>query len=409
MALKQKPFWKSLFTKPMIITLLMGFSSGMPLLLTLRTLQAWMTESGVDLKTIGIFSLVGLPYTLKFLWSPLMDRYSWARFGRRRGWLILSQLGVALSLVAMALTDPKLDTLLMGTMALVVSFFSASQDIVIDAYRRESLPDEDLGMGSTFYIYGYRIAMWVSGGAALALAEFTSWRSVYLVMGALVALCVFITLWSDEPTASANSPKTLKDAVIEPAAEFLKRDGAWIILAFVLFYKLGDVMAGNMLTPFYLKMQYSKLEIAAVAKTLSLPITLLGGFIGGALVHQWGIVRCLWTFGIFQMLATLSFNALLIFPHSLWSLGPVILVEDLATSMATAAFVAFMASMTNKKFTATQYALLSSLTGVPRVLLSSPTGYLVESLGWFGFFFFCTVIAIPGLLMIRWVAKLQSR
>jgi PAT family beta-lactamase induction signal transducer AmpG len=407
--MKSPSLWKTICTKPMLITLLMGFASGMPLLLTLRTLQAWMTESGVDLKTIGVFSLVGLPYTLKFLWAPLMDRYTLSSLGRRRSWLLTVQIALSLAIAAMAFTDPKEHLLEMGMLAFLVAFFSASQDVVIDAYRRESLADIDLGMGSTFYYYGYRIAMWVSGGVALGLAQFTSWKNVYLLMAAVVLLGVLVTLWSDEPELPSAPPKTLREAVIEPALEFFQRQGAWLILAFVLFYKLGDVMAGNMLTPYYLKMGYSKIEIAAIAKTLNLPITILGGFIGGALILRWGIIKSLWIFGILQMLATLSFNLLLAVEHSIVALGAVILTEDLATSMATAAFLAFMASMTNKKFTATQYALLSSLTGIPRVILSSPTGYVVETLGWFNFYVLCTLIAIPGLLMIRSVQKLTQQ
>jgi PAT family beta-lactamase induction signal transducer AmpG len=393
----------------MLVTLLMGFASGMPLLLTLRTLQAWMTESGVELKTVGIFSLVGLPYTLKFLWAPFMDRYTLSKLGRRRSWLLVVQVGLALAIAAMAFTDPKEHILEMGVFAFLVAFFSASQDVVIDAYRRESLADSDLGMGSTFYYYGYRIAMWISGGVALGLAQFISWQNVYLLMALVVLSGMAVTLWSDEPALPSTPPRTLKEAVIEPALEFFQRQGAWLILAFVLFYKLGDVMAGNMLTPYYLKMGYSKIEIAAIAKTLNLPITILGGFIGGALIQKWGIIKSLWIFGIVQMLATLSFNILLVADHSIVALGSVIIIEDLATSMATAAFIAFMASMTNKKFTATQYALLSSLTGIPRVILSSPTGYIVETLGWFNFYALCTLIAIPGLLMIRSVQKLQSK
>jgi PAT family beta-lactamase induction signal transducer AmpG len=396
----KKSVWKSLWTKPMLVTLLMGFSSGIPLLLTLRTLQAWMTESGVDLKTVGIFVLAGTPYSLKFLWAPFMDRYNLFGFGRRRGWLLVTQFGLIMALMLMAITNPKDQTWLMAFFAFLVSFFSASQDIVVDAFRRESLPDEDLGLGSSFYYYGYRIAMWVSGGAALAMAEFTSWKNVYFIMAATIFVGIFTTIWSEEPESSANTPKSLREAVVEPFMEFISRSGAWYILSFVLLYKIGDVMAGNMLTPFYLKMGYSKLEIAAIAKTMNLPITIIGGFIGGAAVHNWGIKKCLWIFGILQIIATFAFNLLLFTGHSLWSLGTVIIIEDLATSMATAAFVAFMASMTNKKFSATQYALLSSLMGVPRNVLSAPTGYLIEALGWFGFFSFCTLVAIPGMLLI---------
>ncbi len=404
--MSKKGFWRSLANKPMLVTLLMGFSSGMPLLLTLRTLQAWMTDVGVDLKTIGIFALAGLPYSLKFLWSPFFDRYQVLGLGRRRGWLLLAQIGLMISIGAMAFIDPKLDTALMATLAVIVSFFSASQDIVIDAYRRESLADEDLGMGSTFYIYGYRIAMWISGALAIGLAAFVSWNQVYLIMSAVMLIGVATTFWASEPTIEAAPPKTLQEAVIDPFKEFLSRRGALLILAFILLYKVGETMAGSMLTPFYFKMGYTKLEVATIAKSFSVIFTLTGSFIGGFVVQKKGIPFALWTFGIAQSFSTLMIAALTTVDKNLLVLGGIICIEDLATAMASAAFVAFMASMTNKKFSATQYALLSSFMGVPRVILASPTGYLAESLGWMGFFIFCAVITIPGIMMIPFMTKL---
>lgn len=407
--MSQKGFWRSLANKSMMITLLMGFASGMPLLLTLRTLQAWMTDVGVDLKTIGIFALAGLPYSLKFLWSPLFDRYQVLGLGRRRGWLLVAQLGLMISIGAMAFIDPKQDTLLMATLAVVVSFFSASQDIVIDAFRRESLADEDLGMGSTFYIYGYRIAMWVSGALAIGLAAFVSWNYVYLIMAGVMLIGVATTFWASEPTIESPPPKTLQEAVIAPFKEFLTRRGALLILAFILLYKVGETMAGSMLTPFYFKLGYTKLEVATIAKSFSVIFTLTGSFIGGYVVKTKGIPFSLWTFGIAQSLSTLLIAALTIFEKNLWVLGGIICVEDLSTAMASSAFVAFMASMTNKKFSATQYALLSSFMGIPRVILSSPTGYIAESLGWMGFFIFCAIVTIPGIALIPAMTRLLNQ
>ena len=411
MSAPEKKTWRSLASKSMAVTLLMGFSSGMPLLLTLRTLQAWMTDAGVDLKTIGIFALAGMPYSLKFLWSPLFDRFEVLGLGRRRGWLLVTQLGLVLSIGVMAFIDPKEQTYLMALLAVLVSFCSASQDIVIDAYRRESLADEDLGMGSTFYIYGYRIAMWVSGALAIGLAAFVSWNQVYLIMAAMMSIGLITTLWAIEPKIEAPPPKTIKAAVIEPFREFLSRNGAYLILTFILLYKVGETMAGSMLTPFYFKMGYTKLEVATIAKSFSVIFTLTGSFIGGLVVQKRGITFGLWTFGIGQSIATLLIAALTTIEKNLYVLGAIICVEDLATSMASAAFVAFMASMTNKRFSATQYALLSSLMGVPRVILASPTGYLVEYLGWMGFFIFCALVTIPGIAMIPTMTKLlnQSR
>lgn len=393
----------------MLVTLLFGFSSGVPFLLTLRTLQAWMTEAGVDLKTIGIFALAGLPYSLKFLWAPFFDRYSILGLGRRRGWLVLTQLSLVGSIAAMGFIEPKAETLLMAALAILVSFFSASQDILVDAYRRETLADADLGLGSTFYIYGYRIAIWVSGAFAIGLAYYISWNQVYLVMAGVMGVGLGTTLWAVEPKIDTPPPRTLRDAVILPFKDFLSRDGAFWILGFILLYKVGEAMAGSMLTPFYFKMGYSKLEIATIAKSFSVVFTLVGSFIGGLVVQKRGIVFSLWLFGISQTLSTLLIASLTLIDKNLWVLGGIICIEDLATSMASAAFVAFMASMTNKQFSATQYALLSSLMGIPRVILSSPTGYLAESFGWMGFFVFCSVVTLPGLMMIPKMKKLIHR
>lgn len=389
----------------MLITLLMGFTSGIPLLLTLSTLKAWMTEVGVDLKTIGIFSLAGLPYTLKFLWAPVFDKYAPLGFGRRRGWLLIAQIGLILTLCATAMVDPKEQTWTLALMTILVSFFSASQDVVVDAYRRESLPDSDLAIGSTLYIYGYRTAMWVSGGFALGLATYVSWSNVYFIMAGTILVGLVTTIWAPEPEISSSTPRTIFEAVIDPLLEFLKRHGAWSMILFILLYKLGDTMAGSLLTPFYLKMGYSKLEIAAIAKTFSLPVSLFGGFIGGVLTYKWGIIRSLWIFGFLQLASTFGFSLLLSFEHDLTALAAVILFEDLTGSMGTAAFVAYMMSLTNKRFTATQYALLTSLMGIPRTVLSAPTGILAEQMGWFWFFTFCAVIAIPGLFLIKVIQK----
>ena len=396
---------KNFLRKELLVIMLLGFSSGLPFLLTLRTLQAWMTESHVDLGRVGMLSLVGLPYTLKFLWAPLFDRYVIPGWGRRRGWLLVTQIGLLISIFCMSRVDPLEHVLTLQILALIVAFFSASQDVVIDAHRRETLPDTELAMGSTFYYYGYRSAMWVSGGLALGLASFISWNSVYLIMAGLGSIGVLTTIWSNEPESPAAIPKTLVTAVVEPLKEFFTRPLALWILGFLFLYKLGDVMAGNMLTPFYLKLGYSKLEIAAIAKTLSLPFTLLGSFVGALSVKKFGLFRALWIFGVLQAIATFWFQVLAWMPHSVWLLGGVILTEDLITSMATAAFLAFIALMTNRRFTATQFALLSSLTGVPRVVLASPTGFMVEGLGWPGFFTICALVAIPGLGVLHWLRR----
>lgn len=395
----------SVWKKPALwFSMLMGFSSGLPLLLTLRTLQAWVTEAGVDLSQVGLFAMAGLPYSLKFVWAPVMDRYSPFKIGRRKSWLFISQIGLVLSLIAMAFTDPKVNTFLMAVWAFVISFFSASQDIVVDAYRRETLQDNELGLGSTVYIYGYRSAMWVSGGLALILAQALGWTNTYLIMSAFMALCLFITFGAKEPEVYSQ-PKNFQEAVVTPFVEFFSRRGAIMVLIFILLYKVGDNIAGNMLSPFYLKMGYTKQEIGIIAKTFSLPFTLLGGLIGGILVEKLGVIRSLYIFGFLQAISTAFFSFLFDSGHNLWMLGSVICFEDITTSMGSAAFIAFMGSLTNKKFTATQYALLSSLTKVPQVFVASSAGFLVDYMGWKEFFIFCALAAIPGILLIRVMSK----
>lgn len=409
---------KALFQKKMFVTLLLGVSSGMPLLLTSKTLQAWMTMEQVDLKSIGLFALAGLPYTLKFMWAPLFDSLV-PPLGRRRGWILICQGMLTLLLVGLAFTKPLESLFLIAALCIAIAFFSASQDIVVDALRRETLKDNELGLGSTFYIYGYRIAMWVSGALALILANYMSWKFVYLIMAFVMGFCALFTFLADEPPLEASVPKTLKEATLGPLIEFFSRQGAWGILAFILLYKVGDTLAGAMATPFYLKIGYSPLEIGLVAKTAALAYILTGGLIGGLLIYRFGILRCLLAFGVLQALSTAGFMVLAKAAAvagsapSLWFLGGVIALEDISGGMGTAAFVAYMASQTDKRFTATQYALLSSLMGVPRVILSAQTGYLAEFMGvlpdaafvdqangWTNYFLFCTVIAVPGLLLL---------
>ncbi len=400
---------KVLLQKNMLVTFLMGFSSGIPLLLTSKTLQAWMTDESVDLKVIGIFALVGLPYTLKFLWSPLFDRFTLPFLGRRRGWLLVSQLALVLSISAMAFTQPKEGPWLVAALCLVISFFSASQDIVVDAFRRESLQDTELGLGSTLYIYGYRVAMWISGALALILADHLSWHAVYLVMAGTMAVGAITTLFSQEPKVDAPPPRTLAESVVAPLSEFFKRRGAWEILIFILLYKVGDTMAGAMSTPFYLQLGFSKTEVGTIAKTFGLFSTLVGSLLGGLFILKLGINRSLLFFGVLQAASTAGFAVLATIGNSLLGLTWVIAFEDLSGGMGTAAFAAFMASQTNKRFTATQYALLTSLMGVPRVILSSPTGWLAEQMGWHTYFLFCTAAAVPGLLLLLKMLKTEKK
>jgi PAT family beta-lactamase induction signal transducer AmpG len=404
---------KVIFSRRMFVAFIMGFASGLPLLLTITVLQAWMKEEGVDLTVIGIMSLVGIPYTVKFLWAPVMDRFIIPFLGRRRGWLLIAQIALICSIAGLGFTNPGKNPWLVAFAAFFVTFFSASQDIVIDAYRREDLSDEELGLGSSLYVNGYRVGMLLASGGGLIMADHMSFTMVYLIMAVCMLPGVITTLLTPEPIVTAGTPKTMKEAVLNPLVDYFKRKGAILILAFILLYKIGDAMAGAMTTPFYLDIGFTKTEIGTIVKLFGFWATIIGGLVGGVLMLRLKINRSLWIFGFLQAVSTAGFALLARIGHNIPALAGVIAFENLSSGMGTAAYVAFIASITNKKFTATQYALLSSLVGVPRVLASAPTGYLAKNIGWVGFFIFCTLIAIPGILLLMkfapWNAKEGKR
>ena len=401
----QPRFLRQLFSPRMLVSFLMGFSCGVPLLLTASVLQAWMTKEGVDLTVIGLYSLVGLPYTLKFLWAPIFDRFTLPLFGRRRGWLLPLQLLLIAALVGLGLTDPAQTPWLVALAALMVTFFSASQDIVVDAYRREDLRDNELGLGSSLYVNGYRVGMLLAGSGGLILADHLSFDKVYLLMASSLLVGVATTLFCKEPALAKGQPRTFRDAVVLPFVDYFTRDRALLILLFILLYKIGDQMASTMTTPFYLHMGFSMTEIGTVAKLFGFWATISGGLIGGIILLQIGIIRSLWYFGILQAVSTLGFSVLALMGPTITGLTAVIAFENLSSGMGTAAYVGYMASLTNKKFTATQYALLSSFMGVPRVLASAPTGWMADMMGWPFFFLTCTLVAVPGLILLPLVAK----
>ena len=400
--------FKKIFSYRMLIMLLMGYSAGLPLLLTGGTLQAWMTDEKVDLTSIGLVSLIGMPYVLKFLWAPFLDRFQIPFFGRRRGWMIVFQILIAASIFGLSMSNPKEHLMAVIGWSFLIALFSASQDVVLDAYRREIMPEEELGLGSSLYVNGYRLAMLVSGAFALFLADQMAWANVYKWMAALMLPAVLFTLIAPKESIHIKIPSNMKEAVIGPLKEFLSRKGAWIMLLFILLYKVGDSMAANMTTPFILQMGYSKTDLATVAKAVGIIATIVGGLIGGILMLRFNMKWSLICFGIFQAVSTLGFAALPSMEVHLTSLAIVIAIENLASGMGTAAYAAYMASITNKQFTATQYALLTALMGIPRVILASPTGKMAELMGWEGFFIFCTVVALPGLLLLIPVFKLEK-
>lgn len=378
----------------------MGFASGLPLLLTITVLQAWMKEKGVDLAVIGMMALVGLPYTLKFLWAPFLDRFTLPFLGRRRGWLLVAQTALIVSVSGLGFTDPGRNPWMVAFAAFLVTFFSASQDIVVDAYRREDLPDEELGLGSSLYVNGYRVGMLLASGGGLILADHMSFLFVYQIMAACMLPGVLATLLAPEPEVPAGTPESLGEAVLVPMVEYFSRKGAVWMLAFILFYKIGDTMASAMTIPFYLDIGFTKTQIGAVVKLFGFWATIAGTLGGGVIMLRLKINRSLWVFGFLQAVSTAGFAVLARIGHSVPALSVVIGFENLSSGMGTAAFVAFMASITNKRFTATQYALLSSLMGVPRVMASAPTGFLVKTFGWEFFFIGCTLIAVPGMILL---------
>jgi PAT family beta-lactamase induction signal transducer AmpG len=395
-------------SRRMLVALLMGFACGLPLLLTISVLQAWMKEEEVDLAVIGLMALVGLPYTLKFLWAPLLDRFTLPFLGRRRGWLLVAQIALIFSIIFLGFSDPKNDPWWLAFAALLVTFFSASQDIVVDAYRREDLSDEELGLGSSLYINGYRVGMLLASGGGLILADRLTFSMVYLIMAACILPGVATTLLAPEPEINTETPKTIREAVMSPLVEYFSRQGAVWMLAFILFYKIGDTMASAMTIPFYLDLDFTKTEIGAVVKLFGFWTTIFGTLTGGVVMIRMGINRSLWVFGGLQAISTACFVILYRVGHSIPVLSAVIAFENLSSGMGTAAYVAFMASITNKKFTATQYALLSSLMGIPRVMASAPTGFMAKHIGWESFFITCTLFAIPGMLLLLKFAPWNS-
>jgi PAT family beta-lactamase induction signal transducer AmpG len=393
----------------MLVALIMGFACGLPLLLTISVLQAWMTDAGVDLTVIGMMALVGLPYTLKFLWAPFLDRFTLPFLGRRRGWMLLAQIALTVSIASLGQSDPTQNPWLLAFAAFLVTFFSASQDIVVDAYRREDLSDEELGLGSSLYINGYRVGMLLASGGGLIMADHMDFSMVYLILAGCMLPGLLTTLLAPEPETPAGTPRTMREAVVAPLVEYFSRQDALWILVFILLYKVGDTMASAMTTPFYLDIGFSKSEIGAVVKLFGFWATIAGGLAGGIMMLRLGINRCLWIFGFLQAASTAGFALLANVGYSVPLLSGVIAFENLSSGMGTAAYAAFMASITNKKFTATQYALLTSLMGIPRVLASAPTGFLVKNVGWETFFIACALIAIPGMLLLLKFAPWNSK
>ncbi len=392
---------------------LLGFSSGLPLALTSGTLQAWMTVSGVDLRTIGIFALVGLPYTIKFLWSPLMDRFVplqlKGRLGRRRGWMLLTQICLIIGITIMAFNSPLYSPWLLGMIALGVALTSASQDIVIDAYRTDTLKEKERGIGAGVFVSAYRVAMLISGATALILSEYIGWRNVYLLMAGLMSIGVITTLFAPEPEVKTTPPKSLHEAVVGPLKNYFSRSGAVAMLLLIILYKLGDAYAGTLTTAFLIRgVEFSPGEVGAINKGLGLISTIFGAILGGALMVRLGLFKSLMIFGALQAVSNLSFMALAWIGKNYGMLIFVVTFENLCGGMGTAAFISLLMTICNQKYSATQYALLSSLAALGRIFIAPSSGFVVEYVGWANFFFITFLTALPGLWLLLKMKRVIS-
>jgi PAT family beta-lactamase induction signal transducer AmpG len=403
-----------LLTRKMLICIFTGFSSGLPLYLLLNLLPAWLRSEGVNLKTIGFFALIQFPYTWKFLWSPFLDRYALPLLGRRRGWMLLMQIGLLLSIGLLGGLSPRTDIGPVLWLAALLALFSATQDIALDAYRRELLADTELGLGNAVHVNAYRIAGLVPGSLSLILADRLPWSQVFWITATFMVPGMVMVLLIKEPVALAVTPKTLRAAVLEPFNEFVGRAGvrgALWVLAFIFLYKLGDSLCTALATPFYLDMGFSKTDIGLIAKHAGLWPAVIGGLLGGLWMVRIGINRALWLFGVVQLVSILGFAGLAwlgpqpeIGVEQRLTLAAVIGLEALGVGLGTAAFVAFIARSTHPAYTATQFALFTSLAAVPRTFINASAGWWVEALGWVNFFMLCTVLAVPGMLLLSRVA-----
>lgn len=395
----------NVYTSPRVAPLLvLGFASGLPLALTSGTLQAWATVEGVPLQEIGFLTLVGTAYTIKFLWAPLVDRFAPPLLGRRRGWMLVTQVLLAAAILAMGALSPSAALMPLALLAVLVAFLSATQDIAFDAYCTDVLRKEERGAGAAIKVMGYRLAMIVSGGLALIMADqWIGWGNTYMVMGGLMLLCALATLWAPEPEHVARAPRSLREAVAEPLHEFFTRRGALSVLLLIVLYKLGDAFAGALSTTFLIRgAGFTPTEVGTVNKVLGLAATIIGALAGGSLMARWGLYRSLMAFGLLQAVSNLAYWLIAVSPKNLWLMATGVGIENLCGGLGTASFVGLLMALCRQRFSATQFALLSALSAVGRTYLAGPlTPPLVNHLGWPGFFLLTVVIAIPGLVLLK--------
>lgn len=394
------------YASPRVLSLLaLGFASGLPLALTSGTLQAWATVENVSLTQIGFLTLVGSAYTLKFLWAPLIDRFAFPILGRRRGWILVSQFLLALSIVAMGLLSPGSQLMPLAFLAVFVAFMSATQDIAFDAYSTDVLQQNERAAGAALRVLGYRIAMLVSSGLALILADkWLGWQYTYMLMGGVMAVCMIATLLAPEPELKVKPPRSVREAVVEPFKEFFTRPGALSLLLLIVLYKLGDAFAGALSTTFLIRgAGFSLSDIGYINKIFGLASTIVGALLGGSIMARLGLYRALMCFGILQAVSNLGYWVLSVSESELWLMAVVVGLENLCGGLGTVASVALLMALCNRQFSATQFALLSALAAVGRTYLAGPlTPFLVEGLGWPTFFLVTIVIALPGLFLLRW-------
>jgi PAT family beta-lactamase induction signal transducer AmpG len=400
------PYRKALLNRRIGSMLFFGFSSGLPLALTAGTLQAWLAVAGVDIRAIGLFALVGVPYTLKFLWAPLMDRFSMPFLGRRRGWILAAQVALLIFIIIMAAGSPSSSPSLFAVISILTAFASASQDIVIDAYRTDILHEEERGAGVAVFVAGYRIAMLVSGALAMVLSDGIGWRNTYLLMASLMGVGIVAVLASQEPITTGTPPRTIKDAVELPLKDFFGRESAFAMLFLVILFKLPDAYAGTMTTPFLIRgLGFSPAEVGIVNKGFGLASLIAGAMLGGTLMVRLGLFRSLLIFGFLQAASSLAFSLLAStgknYPMMVFAVG----FENFCGGMGTSAFVAMLMALCNSAFSATQFALLSSLASLGRVFISPTTGYVAVGAGWANFFIIASFTGIPGLLLLLALKK----
>ena len=411
----QPSTWRKIFSRKMLICIFTGFTSGLPLYFLINLIPAWLRSEHVDLKTIGLMALIGLPFTWKFIWSPVIDLVRLPFLGRRRGWMLVTQIGLLLALLAYAFLNPAQHLYVIMGLSLVVAFFSASQDIVLDAFRREILSDEELGLGNSIHVNAYRIAALVPGSLSLILADLMPWHNVFIITALFMLPGLLMTLFlAKEPDIPPTVPRTFAQTVSDPFSEFFSRKGikqAVLVLLFIFLYKLGDSMATALATPFYIDMGFSKTDIGLIAKNAGLWPAVIFGIIGGIWVNKLGVNRALWLFGLVQWVTILGFVWLASFGHfehvgasERTMLAVVIAAEAVGVGLGTVALVSYMAQQTNTAFTATQFALLSSLSAVPRTFMNATAGFLIEAMGYVNFFWLCFMLGIPGMLLLFKVA-----